>query len=263
MKLGGFGRVRNYEAIQQAGYDYAEIDMVEVQELSAAEYDAFRARVEKAGFPIPTAIQVLPNTEPLFFVPGFRETSLEAYVRSTCQKNAQLGLKTILFGNGKVRRMVDPDSLQREDAFIRFLRMLCDIAGENGQQVLIEPLGPLYTNYINNLPEAARVIDKANMPNLFAMADLRHMIGAGEPLEDIVRYRDIVRHVHMDDPLSYPERKYPHLNNGYDYAPFFEQLRDYQGMLTVEAEIPEDWMRAGAELRELVQKYLPESTKRI
>lgn len=95
------------------------------------------------------------------------------------------------------------------------------------------------------------MIDKVNMPNLFAMADLRHMIGASEPLEDIVR------HVHMDDPLSYPERKYPRLNNGYDYAPFFEQLRDYQGMLTVEAEIPEGWMRAGAELRELVQTYLP------
>lgn len=101
-------------------------------------------------------------------------------------------------------------------------------------------------NDIIRQPEAARVIDKANMPNLFAMADLHHMIGAGEPLEDIVRYRDIVRHVHMDDPLSYPERKYACLNNGYDYAPFFEQLRDYQGMLTVEAEIPGDARGRGA-----------------
>lgn len=252
MKLGGFGLAKDYEAICQAGFDYAEMDMAEVEALSDEAYASFRSLVEKTGFPIPTAIKPLPFVEPVLFVPGFRETSLESYLRSTCQKNAQIGLKTILFGNGKARCLVDEESIQREAVFIRFLRMLCDIAGENGQEVLIEPLSPYYSNYINTLPEAARVIDLANMPNLFAMADLYHMVLCGEPLENISRYRDIVRHVHVSDPLAFPQRKYPFTHGGYDYAPFFEQLSGYTGMLTIEADIPDDWMRAGADAREFL-----------
>ena len=140
-------------------------------------------------------------------------------------------------------------------AFLPFLRMACDIAGENGQELLMEPLGPKYSNYINTLPEAARVIDAADMPNLFSMADLRHMVWAEEPFEDISRYRAIVHHVHVDYPLSYPERRYPNVRDGYDYAPFFSQLTGYDGTLTIEADFPTDWISAGKDGRELLQTY--------
>ena len=255
MKLGGFGLVKDYDAILQAGFDYAEMDMAEVEALSDQQFGAFCSLVAETGFPIPTAIKPLPFVEPVLFLPDFREISLEGYLRSTCRKNAQIGLKTILFGNGKARCLVDEDSIGREDVFIRFLRMLCDIAGENGQEVLIEPLSPYYSNYINTLSEAARVIDRANMPNLFAMADLYHMVGVGEPLEDITRYRNLIRHVHVSDPLAFPARRYPLTHGGYDYAPFFEQLRDYHGMLTIEADVPDDWMRAGREGRAFLNAY--------
>ena len=93
------------------------------------------------------------------------------------------------------------------------------------------------------------------MPNLFAMADIRHFVWNKEPFEDMVQYRDIVHHVHIDYPLSYPERKYPNLRDDYDYAPFFSQLKDYDGTLTVEADIPLDWSSAGADARELLAAY--------
>ena len=107
----------------------------------------------------------------------------------------------------------------------------------------------------NVLLFAARVIDAANMPNLFVMADLRHFVWSEEPFEDIVRYKDLVRHIHVDYPLSYPERKYPNVRDDYDYAPFFRQLRDYGGRLTIEADIPADWNRAGTDARELLSAY--------
>ena len=255
MKLGGFGFIRDYDAIREAGFDFAELDMPEIEELSEDAYGAFRAHVEETGFPIPNGARILPIKEPIFFVPGYRETELEPYLKASCRRSAGLGVRTILLGNGKARWLIDEDSLQREDVFLRFLRMLCEIAGENGQQVLTEPLGPKYSNYINTLPEAARVIDAAGMPNLFAMADLRHFVWAKEPFEDLVRYREIVRHVHVDYPLSFPARNWPRVEDDYDYAPFFAQLRDYDGTLTVEADVPDDWMRAGREARELLAAY--------
>ena len=130
--------------------------------------------------------------------------------------------------------------------------MLCEIAGEQGQQVLIEPLGPKYSNDINTLPEAARVINTATMPNLFAMADLRHFVWSGEPFDNVVKCRDIVKHIHVDFPLSWPERRYPKVGDGYNYRPFFDQLKDYDGTLTIEADIPSDWLAAGRDARELM-----------
>lgn len=255
MKLGGFGFIKDYDEIKRAGFDYAELDMPELEALSDREFAAFKAHVEDTAFPIPTGARLLPVTEPLFFVQGFQVTQLESYLRSSCKKSGELGIKTILFGNGKARWLIEEDSIQKEHIFISFLRMLCEIAGEHGQEVLIEPLGPKYSNYINTLPEAARVIAAANMPNLFAMADIRHFVWNKEPFEDMVQYRDIVHHVHVDYPLSYPERKYPNVRDGYDYAPFFNQLKDYHGTLTIEADIPSDWCYAGADARELLAAY--------
>lgn len=41
---------------------------------------------------------------------------------------------------------------------IDFMRMFAEIAGNYGMEVILEPLGPMYSNYINTLPEAVRII---------------------------------------------------------------------------------------------------------
>lgn len=255
MQLGGFGFIKDYDEIKKAGFDYAELDMPEIEQLGGREFDTFRQHVDEAEFPIPNGARILPITEPLFFRTDFKVTNLESYLKSSCRKSSQLGIRQILFGNGKARQLLDEDSIKRENIFIQFLRMLCEIAGENGQDILIEPLGPKYSNYINTLSQAAEVIAKADMPNLFAMADLRHFVWSKEPFEDIVKYRELVHHVHIDYPISYPERKYPNVKDDYDYAPFFDQLKGYDGTITIEADVPSDWMRAGADARELLEVY--------
>ena len=255
MKLGGFGFLKDYDAIRGAGFDYAELDMPEIAELTDDDFARFHDHVRETSFPLPTGARILPIKDPYFFVPGCREAELAPYLKKSCARSAKLGTHTILLGNGKARWLLDETSISREEVFIRFLRMLCEIAGENGQQILIEPLGPKYSNYINTLPEAARVIKAADMPNLFAMADLRHFVWAKEPFEDLVTYRDLVRHVHVDYPLSWPERKYPSVRDDYDYAPFFAQLKGYDGALTIEADVPADWQQAGRYGSELLETH--------
>lgn len=92
---------------------------------------------------------------------------------------------------------------------------------------------------MNTVPEAAWVIDLADRPNLYVMADLRHFVWSGEPFDDVVKYRDIVKHIHVDFPLSWPERRWPKVGDGYNYGAFFDQLKDYDGTLNIEANVPE------------------------
>ena len=252
IQLGGFGFIKDYDEIKRAGFDYAELDMPEIEALGDKEFDSFLAHVKETAFDIPNGARILPITEPTFFVPGFQVSSLEAYVRSSCTKCAKAGIKNILFGNGKARWLIDEDSLSREQVFVDFLRMLCDIAGGQGQRILIEPLGPKYSNYMNTVPEAARVIELTDRPNLFVMADLRHFVWSGESFDDLVKYRDIIKHIHVDFPLSWPERRWPKLGDGYNYQSFFDRLKDYDGTLTIEADVPDDWQAAGKDARELL-----------
>lgn len=258
MKLGGFGKIEDYDAIREAGFDYAELDMPEIEALDEAALEHFAAHVQETDFPVPTGARVLPYTEPMFFLPGFHALQLQPYLQSTCRKNARIGVKKILLGNGKARWLIDETSGEREQQFFDFMKLLCETAGENGQEVLIEPLGPKYSNYLNTVPEALEAVDRIGMPNLSVMADIRHFVWAGEPFTDISAYHERIGHYHIDFPLSWPERRYPSAEDGYNYGAFLQQLRAVdQGdlTLTVEADIPKDWKKAGEQVRTLLAKY--------
>ena len=81
------------------------------------------------------------------------------------------------------------------------------------------------------------------------------MVWNKEPYENLIQYRDIVKHIHVDYPLSYPERKYPNVDDDFNYAPFFTQLKGYDGLLTIEADVPSNWQQAGRDARKLLETY--------
>lgn len=149
-------------------------------------------------------------------------------------------------------------ALKKENRFIDFMRMFAEIAGNYDVEVILEPLGPMYSNYINSLPEAVRIIREVGVPNLFTMADLRHLVWAKEPLTDIVSYSDYIHHIHMDYPISYPARPFPNANDDFDYTEFLDVLKEsgYQGTLTIEADIPEDWKRAYRDTAAILHAFL-------
>lgn len=246
MKLGGFGFIADYKPIGQAGYDYAELDMPEIEALNDKEFGQLKDTVAATGFPVLTGARILPITAPTFFVDGFRPNELAPYLKKSCKRSASLGIRKVILGNGKARSLQSPEDIGKETVFFDLLRMMAEIAGENGQEMILEPLGPRYSNYINTLPEAVRVIEQISMPNLFTMADLRHMVWSDEPFRDLVDYAHYIHHIHVDYPTSYPERKYPAASDGYAYADFLQMLTEsqYDDTLTIEAEVPKDWKKA-------------------
>ncbi len=243
MKLGAFGLTEHYKDMALAGYDYAELDMPELAAMSEAQFADFMELSSKIGLPILTGARILPIVEPTFFVPDFNKESLKDYLKHTCSRAASLGICKVIFGNGKARSLPAPEMISLESKFIDFLSMLADIAGENGQELILEPLGPKYSNYLNTISQAVEVITKVHAPNLYTMADLRHMVGSHESLSEISAFLSYIHHVHVDYPLSFPQRSYPSPSDDYDYSAFVSELKKsgYQGTLTIEADIPLDW----------------------
>lgn len=246
MKLGGFGRIADYDDIRQAGFDYAELDVPEMEALPEKEFRVFCDKVHEAGFPVLTGARALPVAEPWFFTDSFHALDYKDYLDHACQRAKLLGMGRIIIGNGKARMLVDDTSIEKESRFIDFMRMFAEIAGSYDVEVILEPLGPMYSNYINTLPEAVRIIREVDMPNLFTMADLRHLVWAKEPLTDMITYADYIHHIHADYPASYPARSFPKTSDDFDYTEFLNALKEsgYQGTLTIEADIPKDWKQA-------------------
>ena len=257
MKFGGFGLIKDYENIKRAGYDFAELDMPEIEELSEQDFEAFVNVVKRENFPILTGARILPVAEPLFFTEGFDPKSLEAYLKKTCERSAKLGIKKIILGNGKARSFLQESDIQKERIFIELPGMMSQIAADNGQEFILEPLGPKYSNYINTIPEAVDVIKRVGAANLFTMADLRHMLWSKEDFKNLVTYVKYIHHVHIDYPEAYPQRRYPDVSDPYDYGEFFAALKEsgYNSTLTVEAETPDDWGKAHEQLMTLLKKY--------
>lgn len=51
MKLGGFGLMEHYTSMHAAGYDYAELDMPELEALGEEDFARFQDVVAATGLP--------------------------------------------------------------------------------------------------------------------------------------------------------------------------------------------------------------------
>ena len=255
MKKGGFGRIADYDNIRSAGFDYAELDLPEIEELSDEAFRSFCEKVKQTGFPVLTGSRALPIAAPWFFTENFSLDTYRDYMVRACSRAGQLGIRKIIIGNGKARWLPEEASRRKEHNFIDLLSLFSGICAQNGIELILEPLGPDYSNYINTLPEAVRVVKAAGSSNLFIMADLRHLFRGGEPYEDIVVCADYLHHVHIDYPAVFPQRPFPSAQDGFDYAPFLDAVRraGYDDTLTIEADIPDDWAGAYQEAMKILE----------
>lgn len=149
----------------------------------------------------------------------------------------ELGCTMIPFGAGKCRSIpqnADPEAAKEKNAFI--VRSFSSLLEEYDIHLVVEPLGPPNSNYLNTLAETNIFLKEVNHPNCSAMCDLRHMHKSNEPVSQIQKYRSIIKHAHIDYPRGV-ERFFPSPEDDFDYLPYFKSLHNagYQKILTVEA----------------------------
>jgi len=222
------------------GFDFAQAsaDLVLRPEEETGRWGAAQA----GGLPLMICAVPLP--------PGVRvtERGFNLYVWTEHLKRvllwmASLGCRAITWSDGRARLLpVEGEVADLKEQTLQFLFVLGDAAEVHGMTVLVEPLGPSRTNFLNSLEEIAEFLPKVGKDNFAAALSLRELEAIGLPFERLGFRHDLVRHVVLENPQpAAGGRRCPRPDDGYDYAPFVRALRgiDYDGTISLPADADE------------------------
>lgn len=233
------------EPIARAGYDCTEFSLVCLREMSKEQFQDFKKFLRDQGLSLAALDNPYPTSSVLeesFDLDAFQEE-----LKLECARAAELGCPYIVYAQRASRELAtgytSAQLTQRAKA-IESMRRTAQCAAVEGMDMLIEITGRNATNFCNTFAEAMGVIEEIGVPGVSSMCDLRHMLNSGEPYENMIRYKDLIKLVHIDMPYTdFPVRHFPSLEDGFDYAPFFHALKriGYDGAINVEARTYQDF----------------------
>ncbi len=242
MRLGCFGGAGDIEGIRLAGFDSAELDIMELSGMSSEAFAEFIRRCRDSGLGFESFSGFMPLTERIH-APGFDRAKWLDHARRMGERTQALGARVWPMGAGKCRSIpLDADLAQAKRKVADFFGGICEAIAEFGIVLAVEPLGPASSNYLNRIAQARAFAQELGLPNCRAMCDLRHMHSQGEPLSEIAQHAEWIVHAHIDHPLG-DRRRFPREGDGYDYRPYLEALTlsGHDRLLGVEATAYEDF----------------------
>lgn len=254
MRLGCFGFARHIPLIQKAGFDSAELDIMEIVNMTQPQFAELKRMAADSGLGFEAFSGFMPLTERIYRE-DFDMQRWWKHAEIAADRTAQLGARLWPFGAGKCRSI--PENCGDVEAvkakFAAFVAGICDRIARYGINLAVEPLGPANSNYLQTIGEAVAFAKNLQKPNCKVMCDLRHMQAMGENFEDIVIYKDWIIHAHIDYPLG-TDRLFPKKDDGYDYLPYIRMLKasGYKGLLSVEATTYTDFLRDATSCIELL-----------
>ncbi|NLF28106.1 MAG: sugar phosphate isomerase/epimerase [Clostridiales bacterium] len=259
MRLGCFGFSGDLAAIRRAGFDFAELDLMELSRMTDGEFREFVRRAGDSGLDFDAFSGFMPLTERIHS-PAFSAECWLEHARRMADRTAKLGAKLWPLGAGKCRSIPErADPAAARERVKTFFGGIAKIVAPCGVKLCIEPLGPNNSNFLNTVGEAAEFAAEMGLANCATMCDMRHMVALDEPFEDIATWRESVWHAHIDYPLGF-ERRFPNPEDGWDYRPYLLALHraGYAGPLTVEATSYGNLEREGAACAKMLRRLWEE-----
>ncbi len=229
--VGVIAPVRDTPTVLAAGADYVEPSIVGNVVVPAEggwvpnpDYDAP---------PAPSFAVLFPGDVKLAD-PTFPMTQVEAYLGPTLDAVAQVALPgaLVVLGSGAARTIpVGADRAAARARFAEVVMLARDLAAERDLRLVLEPLHTGETNLVNSVGEAVELLTEHRIDGVPVVADLFHIVMAGEPLEAVAEHTTRIGHVHLADT----GRRAP----GTGDWPIAELLtllraRGYDGSLTIE-----------------------------
>ncbi len=258
MKFGCFAFAPQLEAVEELGFDCIELDLGEIVNMSEDAFADFQERAGKSNLGFEVFSGLLPLSV-RFHAADFDEDYWMSYVDKAASRASALGANMIPLGAGKCRSIPDdcPDKEAAKAYVLHLVQRISDIMAKYGITLVVEPLGPANSNYLNTIPETVDFVQRVDRANCLTMCDMRHMFKLDEPFSDIPACIDYIRHAHIDYPRG-TARLFPQREDDYDYLPYFKALREagYDAILTIEATAYEDFFKeAGNSLSYLKEIY--------
>lgn len=221
------------DLLKSFGYSYLE-ESVQKFLVPAEHEEKFLANLQKTTnkLPIKALNSFLPSeiriTGPL------TNTSLILGLAKTAFERAQIAkIGIIVLGSGKARHI--PEGFSRNQAkkqFVELCREMSALAEIHDVTIVLEPLNSEECNFINTVSEGAQIVKEVNHPNFRLLADIYHMKKEGESAESIIKYGDLLRHVHIAEK---EDRSAPGTFNE-DFTDYFKALKKikYKGLISIE-----------------------------
>ncbi len=206
-------------------------------DLSKQERQRLRRQAEDCGLSVVGLHWLLAKTT------GYHLTTADERVRRATAEYlaelaelcADLGGRVLVFGS-PAQRSLEP-GVSREQAFANaaeVFRTCLPRVADCGVLLLIEPLTPKETDFVNTCEEAVELIRMVDHPNFRLHQDVKAMLGSEkEPVPTVIeKYASWLEHFHVNDTNLLG----PGMGET-DFAPIFEALLrvGYDGWVSVEA----------------------------
>lgn len=223
------------EKLAEYGFDYAELPIAQLMELSDGDFETLKKRLKATGIQCETGNNLFPVTMRLTG-PDTNIETIKEYAEKAFFKEASLGVEYCVFGSGPAKNV--PDGFPKEKGLSQVVSMLREIAGiaqKNGIGIVIEPLRKEECNLINTFEEGVELARAVNEENVKVLIDFYHLTEEKESVSHIVKDgREFLRHVHIANPVG---RVYPKVFTEADYGPFIEALHTvgYDARISCEA----------------------------
>lgn len=184
--------------IKEAGFDFVEMRAMLVESLSDEEFEKLANFLEEIDLGCNCSCALFPRT---IRVTGKEvdEELIKAYLEKTFTRLKRLGAKKVVFGSAPARAL---DEETTEDMGYEQMAKICrelivPACEKYDITVVIEPLRAAACNFIHTLSEGMRVVNAVNHPKIQLLADTIHMNSNNDNPEDVIKYKDSLKHVHI------------------------------------------------------------------
>jgi sugar phosphate isomerase/epimerase len=224
----------NYPVIEEAGYSYIEesVQNFLVPLESESVFNEKLGLMKKSRLPVPSMNNFIPGKLKSVGPDAVHDEILK-YAETTFRRAQIVGVKNIVFGSGGSRRI--PDGFPGETArqqFISLCKKISPVAEKYDVVIVLEPLNRSECNILNSVADGGEIVNIVNHKNFRLLADIYHMLRENESPESIIKYGNLIRHIHIAENAG---REAPGINNE-DFTPYFRALKEinYRGLMSVE-----------------------------
>lgn len=243
-QIGVCSDIRHAQRLKAAGADGLEAGVSAFLAPDKPEevFEENLALLRESGMRIISCNGFLPGSM-IVVGPETNHGEILIWAETAFRRAEQAGIRYIVFGSGKSRRV--PDGFSREAAeeqFVRLCKRLGPIAARHRVTVVIEPLNSRETNLINSVSEGACIVRRVDHKNIRLLCDLFHMTAEQETPQAIVDAGKYIRHCHIAEAAG---RTAPGVD-GDDFRPYLRALKKigYKGCVSIECV----WQDFGTQL---------------
>ncbi len=252
----------NFEAVLKARPDYIEIGNSAAYGWTDDQFALAGENLKKHGIPALCANQMLTGDFRLTGENVTPASERNAFLEKSFSRIATLGVRTVVFGSGKARRVPDGFPLKTaHEQLLEFTRDVGRLAAQHDLTVVIEPLNRFETNVFTSVCETASFVYELNEKNVRLLADSYHMAVESEPYETVKDFTDILVHTHIAEAKigSREFRRTPDKNDEFGVSAFVRALNDcgYEGGISLEcASRSSDWGKDMADAVEAIRSWM-------